>query len=125
MNLHGIANAYITAVNPNDLVSIQINQGYGTSQSGKRTATYGPAITNVVAQIQTETFKDLVQGEGINQNGIRHVIYFNGLVQGVVRWTQQGGDLITFADGSVWLTTQVLEMWPNWCKVAVTLQDGS
>jgi hypothetical protein len=45
-----------------------------------------------------------------------------------VRVTNQGGDLITFPDGSVWLVVMILEAFSQtagWTKAAITLQNGS
>jgi len=38
-----------------------------------------------------------------------------------VRPLAKGGDLLDFG-GQTWLVTAVLETWPDWCKVGVTLQ---
>jgi hypothetical protein len=131
VNLHGIAAPLIGAVNPNVLVTLQLSTGYATNASGKRVPTYSDPIENVRAQIQALTFRDLAQIEGLNIEGTRRAIYFYGDVQGVVRVNQQGGDLVTFPvdgslwSGSIWLTAIALETWPDWCKVAATLQNGS
>jgi hypothetical protein len=77
------------------------------------------------AQIQALSFRDLAQLEGINLNGERRAVYFNGAVAGVMRWSKKGGDLLIFPDGSLWLTALVLEQWPNWCKVACTRQNAT
>jgi hypothetical protein len=76
-------------------------------------------------QVQALTGRDLQQIDGLNLQGTRRAIYIEGDIEGIVRPTQQGGDLITTPDGSIWLVAMVLETWPNWCKVAVTLQNGS
>ena len=28
-------------------------------------------------------------------------------------------------EGNTWLCVHVLEQWPDWCKIAITLQNGS
>lgn len=81
--------------------------------------------TSLSGDVQELSQRDLRQLEGINVQGSQRSIYLNGIVSGVVRVTQQGGDLITLQDGSVWLTTSVLERWDvGWVKVSVTLQNG-
>lgn len=131
MNLHQVASGVIAAVNPFQPVTIQASTGYATAAGGKRTPTYAPAV-NASGQVQDLTGKDLRQLEGLNISGSQRTIYLNGIVSGVVRMSQRGGDLITLADGTVWLTTQVLEQWDTvngtlgptgWCKVSVTLQQ--
>ena len=124
MNLHGIAGPVIAAVNPMVSVTVRISNGYATNSDGSRTPSYQTPVT-VQAQIQAMTYRDLQQVDGLNLNGTRRAIYLYGAMNGVVRVSQQGGDLITTADGNVWLTALVLEQWPDWVKVAVTLQNGS
>lgn len=124
MNLHGIVAGAISAVNPMVPVTVQASTGYVTGADGKRTPTYAaPVAAN--GQVQELTTRDLRQLDGLNVQGSMRAIYLDGFVSGAVRVTKQGGDLITFEDGSVWLTTNVLEQWPDWVKVAVTLQNGS
>lgn len=77
------------------------------------------------AQVQSLTFRDLTQIEGLNLQGTRRAIYLSGRIDGIVRSRHKGGDLISLPDGTEWLVAQVLEQWPDWCKVAVTLQDGA
>lgn len=74
------------------------------------------------AQIQSLTFRDLVQITGLNLQGTRRAIYFYGNIEGIVRSRLEGGDVVVFADDSVWLVAIALETWSNWSKVAVTLQ---
>ena len=53
-----------------------------------------------------------------------------GDIEGLLRTSGRGGDLITMPDGTVWLVVMVLEAWGqntgktggNWCKCAVTVQ---
>lgn len=126
MNLHGIAGPIIGAVNPNVPATLKISTGSTTQPDGTPVPTYD-TITGT-AQVQALSYMDLKQVDGLNLNGTRRAIYFYGAVNGVVRPTQQGGDLIILTDGhnvGTWLTAQVLEQWPDWVKVVATLQDGS
>lgn len=124
MNLHGIAGPAVAAVNPMVIVKLQVSAGTTTSADGIRTPTYAAAV-DVPAQIQALTYRDLVQVDGLNLNGTKRAIYFYGDIEGVVRPSNRGGDLVTFPDGTIWLTAMVLETWPDWCKVAVVLQNDS
>lgn len=123
MNLHGIVSSAIGTVNPQQQITLQVSAGYTTLPGGKRVPAYEEEVT-LLAQVQDLSQKDLMQLEGLNIQGSQKVIYCNGAIQGVVRVSQRGGDLITTADGNVWLTTAVLESWPDWCKISVTLQNG-
>lgn len=127
MNLHGIVSGYVGAVNPNIQVSVQVSTGYAPNADFSRTPTYAPAVV-VTAQVQPITWRDLQQLDGVNTEGVRKVIYLNGEIDGLVRPTNQGGDLITFPDGSVWLVAQILEAFnltSGWTKAAITLQNGA
>lgn len=123
MNLHGIVAGVIGAVNPLQSLIVQVSTGY-TNTGGTRTPTFAKPVT-VQGQVQSLTFSDLRQLEGLNVQGIQRAIYINGRIDGLVRSMNKGGDLITTEDGTVWLVSHVLEYWPDWCKVAVTLQNGS
>lgn len=127
MNLHGIASGAIAAVNPFVNGTIQVSTGSTTNPDGTRTPSYS-VLTGVSMQVQALTAGDLRQLDGLNLNGTKRGIYLNGKFDGVVRPELKGGDLITLTDGAnagVWLVAQVLEQWPDWCKCAVTLQNGS
>lgn len=127
MNLHAIVGPVISSVNPMTTVSIQLSTGPGAIQAdGSVTPTFAPAF-QAQAQVQPLTFRDIQQIDGLNLQGVRRAIYIFGQVDGLVRDTNKGGDLITFPDGTVWLVALVLEAWveSGWCKAAITLQNGS
>lgn len=125
MNLHGVVRGLITTVNPDVPLSIRLSTGSAVAASGRRTPSYSDPIEGYYGQVQSLTFRDLTQVEGLNLQGTRRAIYIHGAIDGLVRQTNQGGDLITTPDGIVWLVAIVLEHWPDWCKVAVTQQNGS
>ncbi len=121
MDLHGIVSGKISRINANQSISVRLSQGYTTDAAGGRTPTYSAPIT-VVAQVQDLAQKDLRQLEGLSVQGSQRTLYVNGKLDGVVRFSQQGGDLITLQDATIWLTTAVLEQWPDWVKVSLTQQ---
>lgn len=126
MNLHGIVGPMIGAVNPNMVVTVQVSTGWATGADFVRAPTYADPVA-VVAQVQPMTFGDLRQVEGLNLNGDRKSIYLNGEIDGLVRPTNQGGDLITFPDGTIWLVAQILEdfnLTAGWTKAAITRQNN-
>jgi len=128
MNLHSVVSGIIGAVNPPILATIRVSTGPGATQpSGKRIPTFAPDVTRMV-QAQPMTYKDIQQTDGLNLQGTRISIYVTGVVQGLVRATNHGGDLIIISSGpyaGTWLVAMVLEQWPDWCKVAATLQNGN
>lgn len=125
MNLHMMAAGAISTVNPFVAATIQVSTGYTTDGAGKRTPTFSTVTGS--AQVQALTAMDLKQVDGLNLNGTKRAIYFNGQFQGTNRPAQKGGDIITLTDGpnaGNWLVALVLEQWPDWCKVAVTQQNS-
>lgn len=103
--------------------------GVGTYQVSRSQTVSAEAMSTslvVPAQIQSMTYRDLQQTDGLNLQGDRRAIYFYGDIEGIVREDRKGGDLVTFPDGTVWLVAIVLETWgpsKDWCKVAVTRQN--
>lgn len=128
MNLHGIVSGAIEAINPFVSATVKRSTGYTTDSDGSRTPTY--TTFGIMAQVQALTYSDITQLDGLNIQGVRRAIYLTGNIMGLVRADQRGGDLIIFPDGTLpegdtWLAAHVLEAWPDWVKVAITLQDGN
>jgi hypothetical protein len=121
MNLHAIVRGAISSVNPDIPVQVQISTGYTTTSAGKRVPSYAAPVT-MTAQVQALTSTDLRKLDGLNIQGSMRTMYLSGSLNGVSRLNQKGGDLITLPDGTVNLTTMVLEQWPDWVKVACTQQ---
>lgn len=122
MNLHGLVAGVVAAVNPLIPLKVEINLGNVTSSDGRRVPSYACPVY-VLGQVQALSAGDLQQLEGLNIQGQQRAIYLNQNVDGLVRVENKGGDLITDPAGHVWLITLVLEYWPDWSKVAVTLQN--
>jgi hypothetical protein len=125
VNLSAIANGVITAINPNFPATLFISLG-NTVVNFKQVPSYNPA--SVAAQVQPLTSGDLRLLDALNIQGAQKAIYLNGTALAISRVKQLGGDLITFADGTLpegntWLVLASLEQWANWCRVAVSLQD--
>lgn len=124
MNLNAIVGPACGAVNDWVTAEMQQSQGYTTNPDGSRMSAYGPS-TPMLVQLQALQYEDLMQVSGLNITGIRHAMYINGAWEAVVRSHQEGGDLVTLADGSVWLIVFLFENWARtgqWSKVCITLQ---
>lgn len=125
MNLHGIAAPVISSVNPTVLASFQGSNGFSQNPDFSQSAAHLPAVA-VPAQVQQLTQRELQHLEQLNLQGANIGIYLYGIASGAVRVSQKGGDVITVSTGArsgVYLTTAVLEQWPDWVKVACTLQN--
>lgn len=126
MNLHAIVASQIGGVNPFVSATIRRAVGYTTASDGSRTPQYTDISVSV--QVQALSFSDLQKLDGQNIQGVRRAIYLSGNVMAVVRAREHGGDLILFPSGTLpegdtWLAAMVLEQWPDWVKVAITLQN--
>ena len=125
MNLHQIVSGVIAAVNPLVMCRlIKNNLGYTTAEDGTTTPVAQDPIF-IPCQIQALEYNDISQLDGMNIQGERRAVYLNGDWEGVVRVGQDGGDSLMMPDGTVWLCVFTLENWPDWTKMAVTLQNGS
>jgi hypothetical protein len=120
MNLHGIASGAIGAVNPFIPVVIQQSLGtYTTQPDGKRVPDY--ATIHTTGQEQALSGGDIQRLNSLNVQGVVTKMYLNGNYEGVFREDGKGGDLMTFR-GRTYLVSAVLERWPTWCCVALTMQ---
>ena len=119
MNLHGLA-AGIGAVNPSLTATIKTANGYTTAADGTTTPIYTTATGPV--QVQALTGKDLQHLNNLNIQGVSRKAYCYGNVNGVVRASSKGGDLLTLADGTVWKVANVFESWPDWSAVGLAQQ---
>lgn len=124
MNLHAIVGPMVGKVNPPLTAYIMRSNGYTTGPDGTRVPSYCDPVP-VVCQVQSMQYNDLVQVEGLNIQGTKRKLYMNGHWDGLVRSDKKGGDLLKMPDGTTWLVVLVLEHWPDWSSIAITLQNGS
>jgi ABC-type oligopeptide transport system substrate-binding subunit len=124
MNLNAIVAGTIGAINPQVTLAIAVSTGFTQSADGTQIPTYASAIS-VPGQVQPLTTGDIAHLNSLNIQGAQRRIYINGIVNGLVRASNKGGDLITTPDGNVWLVLAILEAWGVWTAAAVVLQDGS
>lgn len=123
MNLHAIVSGVIGAVNPQRMITVWKSTGYTTADDGAQVPTY--TIVPVMGQIQELTGKDIMRLAGLNIQGVTQKAYLSGDFEGVFRALGKGGDLLKFG-GQTYLVTVVLERWPDWVCVGLTMQlDGA
>jgi hypothetical protein len=125
MNLRGIVNGAIQGINSDTVVTWVQNSGYTTAPDGTRTPNQTSQL--MYGNIQALNGSDLRHVDGLNIQGVMRSVYLFGDVEGIVRANGQGGDILQFPDASGnthnWLVSQVMESWPGWCRVIVTLQQ--
>lgn len=119
MNLHNIVSGAIGAVNPFIPVSIKVSTGYTTDTDGTQIPQY--SVITTTGQRQALSGPDIQRLNSLNVQGLKDKIYLNGNYEGVERAAGTGGSLVTMA-GHVYLVAAVLERWPDWCTLALTMQ---
>lgn len=128
MDLRGIANSVSASVNPNKTVTVLRSDGFTVGAGARQVPKYAAPVTGP-AQIQALDANDIKQLDGLNIQGTTRAIYLRGVLAGVVRPDEKGGDLIQIKDpvsGAVletWLVVKVLEGWPTWTKAAIVRQE--
>lgn len=130
MNLHGIVRGAITSVNPDVLVPFLSSLGNTVDAAGNQTPTYATPVT-IPVQVQALTGSDKRAVNFMNLQTVLRAVYCYGNKQGVERVVQKGGDILQFPEvpnpttGTVrnWLVIKVVETWPDWSKVIVSMQQ--
>ena len=122
MNLHAIASGVTGIVTPSQAATVQQSTGYTTGADGSQTPTY--QTINTTADMQPLTGRDIERLNGLNIQGVFQKAYLTGNFEGVFRVLGKGGDLIVIGSRT-YLVAMVLERWPDWCCVALTMQDDT
>jgi hypothetical protein len=122
MNLHGIVSNAIGALNPQQSITVMQSTGYTTAADGTQVPSY--FVIPATGQVQALTGSDIMKLNGLNIQGVTQKAYLTGDFEGVFRVLGKGGDLLKFG-GQTYLVTAVLERWPDWVCVGITMQlDG-
>lgn len=126
MTIRGLANGLTRMVNGNQMLTWVQNSGYYTDNAGKRVPK-PPLEQTLSGQVQPLTSDDIKHMDALNMQGVFRSVYLYGDVQAIVRADGKGGDLLRFpdapgGDSRNWLVSKVMEAWPTWCRVIVTLQ---
>lgn len=122
MNLLALTTGTIGEVNPRQSIVWKASTGNVIGADGSSSPQYAAPVT-LDGQVQPLQYKDLQQIDSLNLQGTRRKVYLYGVKEAIVRSLQKGGDLLTDVDGNTWLVAMVIEQWPDWCAVAVTLQN--
>jgi len=122
MDLYDCVESLIDVVSPYRIVTLLRSSDYTIGTGHRQTPTYSTPIS-VSAQIQSIDSKELSQLDGLNLQNITKVIYIHGLLSGVIREDVKGGDIIQF-DSHKWLIVKVLELWPEWTKAIIVMQES-
>ena len=122
MNLHGFVSGALAAVTPPVPATVQQSAGYTTAADGTQVPAYTTITTT--ADVQALSGGDIQRLNGLNVQGVTQKAYLNGNFEGVFRVFGKGGDLLKI-NGRTYLVAAVLERWPDWCCVALTMQTDT
>jgi len=130
INVRGLANAAIQGVNPNIVATFYRSTGFTVDPATRKQVPGYAAAVNVDIQAQAVDGPNLRHLDGLNIEGVVRSVHMWGNTQGVVRPTQQGGDLLYFRDVptgtlKVWKVVKVVETWPDWSHVIVNMQTDT
>ena len=120
MNIHGLASCCTGAVNPSVVATIKTSTGATTNADGSQTPTYTTATGMV--NVQALAAKDIQHLNGLNIQGVTRKAYCYGNVNGIIRASGKGGDVLTLPDGTIWKVGNVFESWPDWSAVGLIEQ---
>lgn len=126
MDLRALANSVSSTVNPNEIVTLLSSVGYTLDPATARQIPRYGIPRRGPAQIQALDNSDLKQIDNLNIQGDIRAIYLRGVLAGVIRPDQTGGDIIKrgFPE-ETWLVTKVLESWPTWTKAVIVRQTDT
>lgn len=125
MNLRGMANSIIAGVNPNQEAVLKINSGSAVDKSGA----VAPCFEEkpITIQLQSISSADLEHLNLVNQQGQFIYAYLTGQIAAIRRSQGKGAERVIFTaygenETSEWMVKQVLESYPEWCKVLLWRQ---
>lgn len=127
MDLRALANSVSSTINPNEIVTLLSSDGFDVDPATARQVPRYTLPRRGPAQVQALDNSDLKQIDGLNIQGDIRAIYLRGVLAGVIRPDQIGGDIIKrgFPE-ETWLVVKVLETWPTWSKAVIVRQgDGT
>ena len=120
MDLRSIANSVSSTINGNEIVTVLRSTGFTVGPGARQVPAYAAPVTGP-AQVQALSADDVKQIDSLNIQGVMAAIYLRGVLNGVVRPDQTGGDIVQ-RGGRNWLVVKILENWPDWTKAVIVLQ---
>jgi hypothetical protein len=125
LNLRGIANGAIQSINPDIPAILRQSSGYTVNEAGKQQNAYRDS--RITIQSQPMSSKELQLIEALGLQGVFRAVHMNGNIEGLRRHDEKGADILNFkqyedSQAFDWLIVQVMESWPNWCRLLLCRQ---
>lgn len=126
INVRALANAATQNVNPNRVVTLQVNDGYDVDDYGKQIPKF--IEEEIEIQQQSLSSQEKFNLDLINKQGEFTSIYAFGAIDGIRRWLQKGSSRFIFpaygeVESVVWNVEQVMESYANWTRVLAWRQS--
>jgi hypothetical protein len=120
INVRGLANMATQNVNPNQVVTLEVNTGFTVDDYGNQVPSFLSEQIEVQTQSMTSTEKYNLDLN--NKQGQFISIYAYGTIDGIRRWLQKGSSKFIFPaygeeDPAVWMVDQVAESYATWTRV--------
>lgn len=120
INVRALANMATQNVNPNRVVTLQVNDGYTINDYGEQVPSY--IEEEIEVQMQSLSSQEKFNLDLVNKQGEFVSIYAFGAIDGIRRWLQKGSSRFIFpAYGeeapAVWEVNQVMESYAKWTRV--------
>ena len=120
INVRGLANMATQNVNPNQVVTLEVNAGFTVDDYGNQLPSFLSQQIEVQTQSMTSTEKYNLDLN--NKQGQFISIYAYGTITGIRRWLQKGSSKFIFPaygeeDPAVWMVDQVAESYATWTRV--------
>lgn len=126
INVRAVANRTIQPVNPNITALLRRSSGVTTNAAGKRASATRDFPVEIQSQPITSDEAKLI--EAANIAGTFRAVHLFGNYEGLKRYNEQGADLLNFkqhddsGEAKDWQIIQVMESWPNWCRLLLCRQ---
>jgi hypothetical protein len=120
INVRGLANMATQNVNPNQVVTLEVNTGFTVDDYGNQV----PSFLSEQIEVQTQSLssREKYNLDLVNKQGQFISIYAYGTITGIRRWLQKGSSKFIFPaygeeDPAVWMVDQVAESYATWTRV--------
>lgn len=120
INVRSLANMATQNVNPNQVVTLEVNTGFTVDDYGNQIPSF--LSQQIEAQTQSVSSTEKYNLDLINKQGQFISIYAYGTIDGILRWLQKGSSRFIFpaygeADPAIWTVDQVAESYATWTRV--------
>lgn len=125
INLRGIANGIINAINPDTPAILKVNEGYDTSASGTQIPKF--VEQPIMIQLQSIETAALEHLNLVSQQGQFSYAYADGRISALRRSLGKGNEQLVFTpygedEAVTWKVIKVIESYPSWVKVLICRQ---